>query len=236
MKQWTQFSLDAGRELSKKVSCWAVSLCLHQLGRSNGEAHSDSGEGTQLASKAVTLWGNGYSTLASGPGGQSPWAFRGSTFPSDTKQLLPKKVQGHHWHPNCQSPPPQQNREVSPQDVCVGGRGGKGCRIHCFQKLSFMLRHGFLPSPTPLSRRPPLWKMGSLCMGGNIFPAKSYLDIYNVICRPYKIINIKIVRLQICWISSSTCSCLGRDRPNDFTGLVQPGALCGLGVCRSADL
>lgn len=42
---------------------------------------------------------------------------------------------------------------------------------------------------------------------------------------PYK---VTISRLFVCWISSPTCSCLGRAKPKDFRGASNPWAGCSL--------
>lgn len=57
---------------------------------------------------------------------------------------------------------------------------------------------------------------------GNLVPAKGRLDIYNIIQRPYKIINLKISRLCLVKHFINSPQCLAKARPNDFTGLKRP--------------
>lgn len=62
------------------------------------------------------------------------------------------------------------------------------------------------------------------CPGGvgNLFSAKGYLDIYTIIPRPYKIINLKITLLYLAKHLANHLYCLGRARLNDFAGLIPP--------------
>lgn len=53
---------------------------------------------------------------------------------------------------------------------------------------------------------------------GNLFSVKGHLDISNIICGAYEIINLKMSLLEIYWMLSPTCSCLCRAGPDEFTG------------------
>lgn len=56
----------------------------------------------------------------------------------------------------------------------------------------------------------------------NHFSANGYLDIYNIILRPYKSINLKISLLYFVKHLINLSLCLGRTRRNDFLGLMWP--------------